>query len=778
MQIEKQKISVQFSEGFQPKESSFGIGDEAIVMGILRDKLYTNKIRAICQEIMSNARDAQREIGHPEIPIQVCVPNSLSPEYKVKDFGPGISPDRMENVFIKFGSSTKRKDNVQTGGFGLGAKSPFAYTDTFSIITNTLDSNGKMMQRSYTAYLDESGKGKMALINEVETTEPSGTTIVLPVKPDDFNSFYEWTIAAARFWTPKPDVQGIADHKWEKIKKTASGSNWGMYEIPNSGRGYYNYDKVVLLTIDEIPYELQWHSLSNLSTVIGDEEIYNRVQKIYDMGCYSDSKIVIDFKTGELALNASREQVEYTPECIKKIASRLVDVAKEVKDSIATSFETMPSLLDAIKSWKSLSSYMHGVVGEVEWQGKKVQDQYAILPASSAVIHVYNRMAVNIKQKSNTKTVDVAATNVKTFINYTQEYERRRVYTVFDNDRSLHSVRVICFPSQSSYDEAIQRLKDNVVQFGGSMPDVVIHNQQEDIGYLNKTIYLDDLSIPDISLIPKREIARSSNNSAGRSMPVAYTYQHGDNSWSPIYDEEDVDFANGEGVYVPLESRNPVSDNYQAIEIAKGFGLNVIGVPKRNMSKLGSGWIRVVDAIQKKAEEIADEIIPLVKEIGDYKNAHEWSFAYQLGTVGDTIVCGMLKHITDPIFKEYRDLSLKVETYQSRYTRLENLKFHCKDQSFMENLKSNDKGSTRKYYDAIMARYPMLAILTGRNSCIGSKEEVILYEYLDFMYNIYMAKENADKVTDEVIATTDQEINVPFVEIDISEESNQLVGVA
>src|SRR5665213_3254503 len=102
------------------EEHFFSIQDQGMLFDILRSKMYSNPILAICREISSNARDAHREAGKPELPIEIHLPLGLEPYYSIKDYGPGISPDRMINIFIKYTASTKREDNMQTGGFGLG----------------------------------------------------------------------------------------------------------------------------------------------------------------------------------------------------------------------------------------------------------------------------------------------------------------------------------------------------------------------------------------------------------------------------------------------------------------------------------------------------------------------------------------------------------------------------------------------------------------------------------------------------------------------------------
>src|SRR3989338_8230683 len=92
--------------------------NEVFLFEILRNKLYSDKIGSICREIACNARDAHREADKSNEPIEIHFSSLVNPTFKVKDFGVGISPDRLENIFIKYASSTKKNDNSQTGGFG------------------------------------------------------------------------------------------------------------------------------------------------------------------------------------------------------------------------------------------------------------------------------------------------------------------------------------------------------------------------------------------------------------------------------------------------------------------------------------------------------------------------------------------------------------------------------------------------------------------------------------------------------------------------------------
>ena len=201
MQLNIENVEICRSSTMQ--EQSFGVGNLAVILSILRSKLYSNPVNAMIQEIISNARDAHREAGTPDKAIEIKFPCDVDPYFYIKDFGLGITPDRISKVFILYGESTKRGDNKQTGGFGIGAKSPFAYSDSFTIetITNELGYN---MLRSYTAYIDESQIGKLAMMNEERTDEPTGTKITVPVKEEDYTYFYTVACDICQWWSVIP----------------------------------------------------------------------------------------------------------------------------------------------------------------------------------------------------------------------------------------------------------------------------------------------------------------------------------------------------------------------------------------------------------------------------------------------------------------------------------------------------------------------------------------------------------------------------------------------
>jgi hypothetical protein len=112
------------------KAINFGISDDAELMNVLSKALYTDQQLAVIRETMCNAWDAHIEAGISDTAFWVTLDNK---ELIVRDFGPGIPLDMIGPVYGTYGGSTKKMNGNVTGGFGLGCKSPFAYTEHFEV---------------------------------------------------------------------------------------------------------------------------------------------------------------------------------------------------------------------------------------------------------------------------------------------------------------------------------------------------------------------------------------------------------------------------------------------------------------------------------------------------------------------------------------------------------------------------------------------------------------------------------------------------------------------
>ena len=322
------KLDTDFGTAVKPdgfEEKYFSIENPAMVFDILRKKIYSDPILAVCREYMCNALDAHREVGTPEKPIQVKLPTYDDLYFVVKDFGPGISPDRMENVFVKYTASTKRDDNNQIGGFGLGGKAAFAYSDSFNI--NTVH-NGK--KYNYICFIDQSKIGKLTLISEFDTDEDNGTEIIIPVASSiDIGTFVNRVEFVGRHWKVKPETKN-GNVSWQTRSKVVSGDRWYISDTS----GYGSYVKIILENIEySIPF----------STLFSNIKSSNR-------GYYESpirGELCLEFNTGELSLSVNREQLFMDDKTKQAISERANVAWDQIKDNIKSGIENCSSYIEA-----------------------------------------------------------------------------------------------------------------------------------------------------------------------------------------------------------------------------------------------------------------------------------------------------------------------------------------------------------------------------------------------------------------------------------------------
>lgn len=251
--------------------SDFGIGNAGLIMEYMTRNIYSDAIGSIVREIASNSRDAHREIGTPDLPIMVKLPNKLEPTIEFKDYGPGITKSRMLEVFTQYGNSTKRDDNTQTGGFGIGSKTPWSYTDTFIISTVTLE-NGTLYRRQYAAVKGNDYTCKLISMGdevEIDVDDPlipadekrTGTVVSFVVQSNDFQIFAQNVIRFTRFWKVKPIITGcnpLPVYDPEPPAIHTEDNSWIVYE-----RGCYNTN----VCVDGIPYPLNAATLGKISLI-------------------------------------------------------------------------------------------------------------------------------------------------------------------------------------------------------------------------------------------------------------------------------------------------------------------------------------------------------------------------------------------------------------------------------------------------------------------------------------------------------------------------------
>lgn len=163
----------------------FGISSSAEFFNILSSTLYKDQILAVVREVLCNAWDAHIEAGCTDRPVQITLDNG---KFVIKDFGKGIHHEDMGPIYGTYGNSTKKNDGMQTGGFGLGCKAPFAYTDHFEVIS--CHDGVKTIYNLSKSSAQAQGKPGIITVASFPTNE-TGLTVSIRIKVGDRGRFLE-----------------------------------------------------------------------------------------------------------------------------------------------------------------------------------------------------------------------------------------------------------------------------------------------------------------------------------------------------------------------------------------------------------------------------------------------------------------------------------------------------------------------------------------------------------------------------------------------------------
>lgn len=305
---------------------SLGISVENLghITSILRNSLYSNKIQAVIREVLCNARDVS-VLTKTDKPISVTLPRHYQGStFSVRDYGTGLSKELVESLYSQYGKSTKTNSNLQVGFFGIGKFAPLSYTNNFTII-----SYYNKIKYIYSCYVDETNIGKITLLSEEPTEEPSGLEISLVINRNDYGVFDNELNNFLRYFDypvsingndPKPTVDIFAEQ--DILFNSTSGE---------SG-----------LIMGGVYYPIKSSSLK-LNPEKDDE------YKLLKLFSY---QIMIKAKIGQVNISASRESLEYTPQTISFIVKSIKNLSDNLATSIEEEYSKLTTYVDAYAFWQ------------------------------------------------------------------------------------------------------------------------------------------------------------------------------------------------------------------------------------------------------------------------------------------------------------------------------------------------------------------------------------------------------------------------------------------
>jgi hypothetical protein len=298
----------------------FKIKASAKAFSILSSGLYANKIRAIIRELSCNAVDSHAAAGKRDTPFDVHLPNTLEPHFSIRDYGTGLSAEQVTQIYTTYFESTKTASNDFIGALGLGSKSPFSYTDNFTV---TAVQGGK--KGIYTAFINGDGVPSIALMLQEDTDEPAGVEVKFSVNERyDFDKFRQEARIVYTHFALKPVISGNGDFGFVNPE----------YESRDIIPGVHSYksSRGSVAIMGNIAYPID---IPN-----ADKSIDAELRGL--LGC----GLEMHFGIGELDFQASREGLSYIPETVASIKRKLEQVNAALTVVIAKEADAIENLWD------------------------------------------------------------------------------------------------------------------------------------------------------------------------------------------------------------------------------------------------------------------------------------------------------------------------------------------------------------------------------------------------------------------------------------------------
>ena len=315
----------------QSIEMSIDTNSLAHIMSVLTN-LYSDPEMAVLREYSCNARDSHLAVGQTR-PIEITLPNNFDHFLVIEDFGLGLSIDDITEIYSRYGASTKRGTNEQTGMLGLGSKSALTYASQF---TMTAVKDGVRSEVLISVKVD--GSGKMEVMDTVTTTEGNGVRITIPTKPQ--NNFAEKASKFFQYWAEGTVLVNGEQPETIGGKTEMTGIGDGMF-ITDTLRSWQTREQNDIIVMGGVPYPLPADYRSKLENV-------------------SRKYCVFYVPMGDVDFVPSREEMNLTPRT-KDYLSNLIDrfivnvgktVAKEING--CTEF---PEALAVATKWRSVGNF-------------------------------------------------------------------------------------------------------------------------------------------------------------------------------------------------------------------------------------------------------------------------------------------------------------------------------------------------------------------------------------------------------------------------------------
>ncbi len=329
MQINLKELGTQAIENTTgTKKMRLSANATSMVFQLFTKNIYSNPIGTVVREIASNCFDSHIEakVDAPVLIRKFKDPQTDTLYISFIDYGVGMSPDRVENIYGVYFESTKRIDNTQIGGFGIGGKTPLAYKRSTGFGEGEYDNSFYVITRyegiEYSYLIFEGAESpEITLLHSEPTTERNGTEVRVPVLEKDLQSFGKEMVRQL-YYFENVVFEGFDDdyrhgetlmNEYQIVRGKNflfRGSEYGDYAHVCLGRVAYPIDYNVL-GLNSQDYRLP---------------------------------LAVRLEVGEIGVVASREQLDYSESTIKTLKKKLEKAKTEIGEMLAKQYNDIVTL--------------------------------------------------------------------------------------------------------------------------------------------------------------------------------------------------------------------------------------------------------------------------------------------------------------------------------------------------------------------------------------------------------------------------------------------------
>ena len=301
--------------------------------------LYPNVKLAFIRETICNQWDAHIASGRTDTPIKITIDRDLMLTFR--DYGNGIPIEKMDSTYNTLGGSTKRASTAETGGFGLGCKSPIAYAESFKVVT--MNNGTKGIYNMVRSSVETDGFPGLVPIMQLPTEE-SGLEVSIQLRKEDIAEIVGYIRSVVyngsmkcRFIcdVPEQEYDGVLprlDMSFEPGSYNVDSQSWYQRHMGNHAV-YIRYGNVVYPALETPATERAIGLINNFLSIIGHP------------------RILVQAKPSSLAVAPSRETLssqQMTENGITDLVVGLVDkLEADIKARIPAAIQ---QIIDGIKN--------------------------------------------------------------------------------------------------------------------------------------------------------------------------------------------------------------------------------------------------------------------------------------------------------------------------------------------------------------------------------------------------------------------------------------------